>query len=256
MTAETHDYSREDATASEQTHVNERMEQEQGMSSTEPLAASQASSLRDAAETHVMVGQVSVPHTAPMPQVATDPEPDPRDQEIDQLRRRLHGNRILTVGLSAGVLILMVAMITLASGVFRPSNTPQEPPQQTQSQDMSEQEDGESAATDNRPSNNTSDSSSADDTNNTVSSELGELSAADLSEIVGEKWSNARKILEAYGVDVSQLVIITDDGSQVMNDRNWTVTLVADLQDSDLIAVHLRHDVSFTPGGILDQLGL
>ena len=41
---------------------------------------------------------------------------------------------------------------------------------------------------------------------------------------------------------MDSLVLITDDGGQVINPSNWTVTLVADLADSGKIAVHLRHD--------------
>lgn len=198
------------------------------------------------ADTRVM-GAGEVPRTRPMPQVDVEPEPDERDREIEELRRQLRGNRILTAGLGVGVLILIAVMIALASGAFSPTVAPPTVPQQELGQDAG------AAGGEDSPAAGDSDEGAS---GNVVDSDLGALTAADLSEIVGEKWSNAQKILEAYGVDTSELVIITDDGGQVMNARNWTVTLVADLKDSDLIAVHLHHDVSYTPQGILDQLGL
>lgn len=71
------------------------------------------------------------------------------------------------------------------------------------------------------------------------------LRAALIVEIVGEKWSNAQRILDALEVDQNDLVLITDDGGQVFDPANWTVTLVADLEDSGKVAVHLRHDIDW-----------
>lgn len=72
-----------------------------------------------------------------------------------------------------------------------------------------------------------------------------ELRAADLSALVNEKWSNGLRILDAYGIDSDDLVIVTDDGGMVVDPGNWTVTLVADLEDEGTVAVYLRHDIDW-----------
>ena len=71
------------------------------------------------------------------------------------------------------------------------------------------------------------------------------VTAADLTGIINEKWSNALRILESYGIDPNDLVIVTDDGGAVFDAGNWTVTMVADLDDSGQIAVYLRHDIDW-----------
>ena len=38
---------------------------------------------------------------------------------------------------------------------------------------------------------------------------------------------------------------MTDDGGAVFDAGNWTVTMVADLDDSGQIAVYLRHDIDW-----------
>lgn len=72
------------------------------------------------------------------------------------------------------------------------------------------------------------------------------LRAAQLAELVGEKWSNAQRILEAYGVDSADLVVITDDGGRVFDASNWTVTMVVDMEETGQVAVHLRHDTAWS----------
>lgn len=71
------------------------------------------------------------------------------------------------------------------------------------------------------------------------------LRATDLSFIVGEKWSNALRMLEAAGIDSNSLVLITDDGGRVFDPGNWTVTVVADMDDTGQVAVYLRHDIDW-----------
>ena len=63
-----------------------------------------------------------------------------------------------------------------------------------------------------------------------------DLRAADLLDIIGESWANARRILDSYGVDQADLVINTDDGGMVWNPANWTVTLVTDLDEPGRIS--------------------
>ena len=91
----------------------------------------------------------------------------------------------------------------------------------------------------------------------------------DTSDLVGEKWSNAKKILEVRGADVSSIVVLTDDGKDVWDASNWTVESIA-VEDGALTA-HLVHDsgsavadavsgalengATETAGGVLDAAG-
>ncbi len=47
----------------------------------------------------------------------------------------------------------------------------------------------------------------------------------DTSDLAGEKWSNAKKILEVRGADVSSIVVLTDDGKDVWDASRWTVEI-------------------------------
>lgn len=72
--------------------------------------------------------------------------------------------------------------------------------------------------------------------------DASDLRAADLIDIIGESWANAQRILTARDIDPADLTLITDDGGAVINPANWTVTLVADLDEPGQVAVYLRHD--------------
>ena len=50
---------------------------------------------------------------------------------------------------------------------------------------------------------------------------------------------------EPFDLFANDLVIVTDDGGAVFDAGNWTVTMVADLDDSGQIAVYLRHDIDW-----------
>ena len=91
----------------------------------------------------------------------------------------------------------------------------------------------------------------------------------DTSDLAGEKWSNAKKILEVRGADVGSIVVLTDDGKDVWDASNWTVEYIA-VEDGALTA-HLMHDsdpgvadavsgalengATETAGGVLDAAG-
>ena len=49
-------------------------------------------------------------------------------------------------------------------------------------------------------------------------------SVVDLSDIPGQYWSNAKKLLKSRGADLSNAVILADDGSTPVVDANWVVT--------------------------------
>ena len=54
--------------------------------------------------------------------------------------------------------------------------------------------------------------------------ESASSSTVDLSDIPGQYWSNAKKLLKSRGADLSNAVILTDDGSTPVVDANWVVT--------------------------------
>lgn len=58
----------------------------------------------------------------------------------------------------------------------------------------------------------------------TEQTEATQSTAVDLSDIPGQYWSNAKKLLKSRGADLSNAVILTDDGSTPVVDANWVVT--------------------------------
>lgn len=58
----------------------------------------------------------------------------------------------------------------------------------------------------------------------TEQTEATQSAAVDLSDIPGQYWSNAKKLLKSRGADLSSAVILTDDGSTPIVDSNWVVT--------------------------------
>lgn len=54
--------------------------------------------------------------------------------------------------------------------------------------------------------------------------ETTQSGTVDLSDIPGQYWSNAKKLLKSRGADLSNAVILTDDGSTPLVDANWVVT--------------------------------
>ena len=65
-------------------------------------------------------------------------------------------------------------------------------------------------------------SSTADTT--AEQTESASSSTVNLSDIPGQYWSNAKKLLKSRGADLSNAVILTDDGSTPVVDANWVVT--------------------------------
>lgn len=73
----------------------------------------------------------------------------------------------------------------------------------------------------------------------------------DTSDLAGEKWSNAKKILEVRGADVGSIVVLTDDGKDVWDASNWMVESIA-VEDGALTA-HLVHDGSSSVSDALES---
>ena len=70
--------------------------------------------------------------------------------------------------------------------------------------------------------------------------ESASSSTVDLSDIPGQYWSNAKKLLKSRGADLSNTVILTDDGSTPVVDANWVVTS-AYYNDNGNLEIQLTH---------------
>lgn len=70
--------------------------------------------------------------------------------------------------------------------------------------------------------------------------EATQSSVVDLSDIPGQYWSNAKKLLKSRGADLSNAVILTDDGSTPVVDANWVVTS-AYYNDNGSLEIQLTH---------------
>ena len=75
-------------------------------------------------------------------------------------------------------------------------------------------------------------------------SEATQSGAVDLSDIPGQYWSNAKKLLKSRGADLSNAVILTDDGSTPVVDANWVVTSAYYNGDGNLEVQLTRKDGS------------
>ena len=70
--------------------------------------------------------------------------------------------------------------------------------------------------------------------------ETAQSDTVDLSDIPGQYWSNAKKLLKSRGADLSNAVILTDDGSTPVVDGNWVVTSIY-YNDNGNLEVQLAH---------------
>ena len=78
----------------------------------------------------------------------------------------------------------------------------------------------------------------------TEQAETTQSAAVDLSDIPGQYWSNAKKLLKSRGADLSYAVILTDDGSTPVIDSNWVVTN-AYYNDNGNLEIQLTHKNSY-----------
>ena len=81
-------------------------------------------------------------------------------------------------------------------------------------------------------------SSTADTT--AEQTESASSSTVNLSDIPGQYWSNAKKLLKSRGADLSNAVVLTDDGSTPVVDANWVVTS-AYYNDNGNLEIQLTH---------------
>lgn len=74
--------------------------------------------------------------------------------------------------------------------------------------------------------------------------EVDQTGTVELGDISGQYWSNAKKILKSRGADLSNAVILTDDGSTPVVDANWVVTSAYYNADGNLEVQLTRKDGS------------
>lgn len=84
--------------------------------------------------------------------------------------------------------------------------------------------------------------------------EATQSGAVDLSDIPGQYWSNAKKLLKSRGADLSNAVILTEDGSTPVVDANWVVTS-AYYNDNGNLEVQLTRKDSSSGNVSGDQSG-
>ena len=85
--------------------------------------------------------------------------------------------------------------------------------------------------------------------------ETTQSGTVDLSDIPGQYWSNAKKLLKSRGADLSNAVILTDDGSTPVVDANWVVTS-AYYNDNGNLEVQLTRKDSSSGNASGDQSGM
>lgn len=74
--------------------------------------------------------------------------------------------------------------------------------------------------------------------------EVAQAGSVELGDIPGQYWSNAKKILKSRGADLSNAVVLTDDGSTPVVDANWVVTSAYYNADGNLEVQLTRKDGS------------
>lgn len=202
----------------------------------------------DAAQTR-LVGTERMPRPANAASPACEaalPQGDaPAAARIEALERRVRHDRIAIGALAVLVAALAIVVALMVTGTLSGASV-REPAAGTEA--VAEREDsvdaGDASVSDGV--NEREDfETDAEDGDNGALGDGGRVRAADLVSIVGQKWSNAKLMLEAMGIDEGDLVITTNDGGMVFDAGNWTVSTVTDLEDSGKVEVRLRHDIAW-----------
>lgn len=134
--------------------------------------------------------------------------------------------RMLFALLGVGLALLIVAFLSLSSCSGNTEAGANAVTSDTLAQDGTTGTDGTAGETDGTSG---TDGGAASDANLYV----------DTSGLVGERWSNARKILEDRGADLGSVTVLTDDGQFVLNPSNWTVTSIG--VENNVLTVYLTH---------------
>lgn len=193
----------------------------------------------DAAQTR-LVGTERMPRPADAASPACEaalPQGDaPAAARIEALERRVRHDRIAIGVLAVLVAALAIVVALMVTGTLSGASV-HEPAVGTEP--VAEREDSVDASVSDGVNEREDFETDAEDGDD------GRVRAADLVSIVGQKWSNAKLMLEAMGIDEGDLVITTNDGGMVFDAGNWTVSMVTDLEDSGKVEVRLRHDIAW-----------
>ena len=122
------------------------------------------------------------------------------------------------------ILAIIIAILLLVFGSQACSSDDKAASQQPAQQTTQQQQTPQSSSSDQ------SASSSSKTTNADVK----------ISDLNGQIWSNAQKILKSRNADLSDPLILTDDGKEPVVDANWTVESIT-LQDNGQFEIHLTH---------------
>lgn len=193
----------------------------------------------DAAQTR-LVGTERMPRPAdaasPACEAALPQDDAPAAARIEALERRVRHDRIAIGALAVLVAALAIVVALMVTGTLSGASV-REPAAGTEA--VAEREDSVDASVSDGVNEREDFETDAEDGDD------GRVRAADLVSIVGQKWSNAKLMLEAMGIDEGDLVITTNDGGMVFDAGNWTVSTVTDLEDSGKVEVRLRHDIAW-----------
>lgn len=193
----------------------------------------------DAAQTR-LVGTERMPRPAdaasPACEAALPQDDAPAAARIEALERRVRHDRIAIGALAVLVAALAIVVALMVTGTLSGVSV-REPAAGTEA--VAEREDSVDASVSDGVNEREDFETDAEDGDD------GRVRAADLVSIVGQKWSNAKLMLEAMGIDEGDLVITTNDGGMVFDAGNWTVSTVTDLEDSGKVEVRLRHDIAW-----------
>lgn len=100
--------------------------------------------------------------------------------------------------------------------------------------------DEDAAQSDSQQNTSASDATDEDTSNQTDASDTSASNPFDVSTLAGEKWANAKKILASNDIGLDDVIVLTDDGKQVIVDSNWSVEDA--FRRGKSITVKLKHD--------------
>lgn len=211
------------------------------------------------------------PAPVPGPTPGFDPKKEKEQPTSgDAPREPRKPSHLRTVGFAVSLIAALAIGYVLGSQ--RPNNATSQQPSEQQSEASSSSDasgkDNASDANENdadqSDSQQSSSASNEDDENASASNDASDSSSTsassnfDVSTLAGEKWSNAKKILTSNDIDLDDVIVLTNDGKQVVVDSNWSVEDA--YRRGKSITVELKHDTDAVKdagdgfGRLLDSL--
>lgn len=205
------------------------------------------------------------PAPAPGPTPGFDPKREkeqPDSSNTPQASRK--PSRLKNVGFIIALIAALAIGYALGSSQRSGNTTGQQPLEQqnanASSSDASSQDDGDTdgkssgdkqnsasndadedtAQSDSQQNTSASDATDEDTSNQTDASDTSASNPFDVSTLAGEKWANAKKILASNDINLDDVIVLTDDGKQVIVDSNWSVEDA--FRRGKSITVKLKHD--------------